>query len=192
MATEGVDFLYFVLGLLEQQPMSGYDIKRLLERLDGLIGSSSFGQIYPTLHTLLEEGWVTVNVVTRENRPPKKVYTIVQEGRQALQEWAEQPVPSGDSQKALVMRLILVRGHPQKGLMAHLRQRRAHVVAHRNALEELRGESEQTSRGWLLALDYGLAVTDAELGWLDHALDSTHKEPLPEEVVETTRVADAG
>ena len=83
MATEGVNFRYFVLGLLDQQPMSGYDIKRLLERLNGLIGSSSFGHIYPTLHTLLKEGWVTVNVVTREDRPPRKVYTIRQEGASA-------------------------------------------------------------------------------------------------------------
>ena len=76
--------------------------------------------------------------------------------------------------------------------MAHLRQRRAHVVAHRDALKELSGESEQAGAGWQLALDYGLAVADAELGWLDRALDQTPKEPFPEEVVETARVADAG
>jgi len=192
MATEGVNFHYFVLGLLDQQPMSGYDIKRLIERLNGLIGSSSFGHIYPTLHTLLENGWVTVNVVTRENRLPKKVYTIGQEGHKALHEWLEQPFPSSPSQKTLVMCLILAQGLPQRGLMAHLRQRRAHVVAHRDALKELSGESEQTGRGWQLALDYGLAVADAELGWLDRALDPTAKEPIPEKVVETARVADAG
>jgi DNA-binding PadR family transcriptional regulator len=192
MATEGVDFGYFVLGLLEQQPMSGYDIKRLLERLNGLIGSSSFGHIYPTLHTLLEEGRVTVHVVTRENRPPKKVYTIKQEGRHALQEWLEGPFPSGPSQKALVMRLILAQGPSQRGLMAHLQQRRAHVVAHCEALEELSAESEQAGRGWQMALNYGLAVADAELGWLDRALDATRKEPFPEEVVESARAAGAG
>jgi PadR family transcriptional regulator AphA len=192
MATEGVNFRYFVLGLLGQHPMSGYDIKRLLERLNGLIGSSSFGHIYPTLHTLLKEGWVTVNVVTRQDRPPKKVYTIKQEGRQALQEWLEQPFPSSPSQKVLVMRLILAQGLSQRGLTAHLRQRRAHVAAHRDALKELSGESEQAGRGWQLALDYGLAVADAELCWLNRALDPTSKEPLPEKVVETARVADAG
>jgi PadR family transcriptional regulator AphA len=192
MATEGVNFHYFVLGLLDQQPMSGYDIKRLIERLNGLIGSSSFGHIYPTLHTLLENGWVTVNVVTRENRPPKKVYTIGQEGRTALQEWLEQPFPSSPSQKGLVMRLILAHGSPQKGLMAHLRQRHAHVAAHRDALKELSGEPEQAGRGWQMALDYGLAVADAELGWLDRALDPTPKTPFPEEVLETARLVDAG
>jgi DNA-binding PadR family transcriptional regulator len=192
MATDGVNFRYFVLGLLDQRPMSGYDIKRLLERLSGLIGSSSFGHIYPTLHTLLEEGWVTVNVVTRQDRPPKKVYTIKQEGRQALQEWLEQPFPSNPSQKAMVMRLILAQGPPQGGLMSHLRQRRAHVVAHRAALRELSSESEQGGRGWQLALDYGLTVADAELGWLDRALDLAPREPFPEEVAGTTRVADTG
>jgi DNA-binding PadR family transcriptional regulator len=192
MATAGVNFRYFVLGLLHEQPMSGYDIKRLLERLNGLIGSSSFGHIYPTLHTLLEEEWVTVNVVTHENRPPRKVYTIKQQGRTALQEWLEQPFPSSPSQKALVMRLILAQGLPQRGLRAHLRQRHAHVAAHRDALKELSGEPEQVGRGWQMALDYGLAVADAELGWLDRALDQTPEEPFPEEVVETARVADAG
>jgi PadR family transcriptional regulator AphA len=192
MATEGLSFRYFVLGLLDQHPMSGYDIKRLLERLNGLIGSSSFGHIYPTLHSLLEEGWVTVNLVTREDRPSKKVYTIRQEGRKALQEWLEQPFPSSPSQKMLVMRLILARGLSQNGLMAHLRQRREHVVAHRDALKELSAESEQAGGGWQLALDYGLAVADAELGWLDHRLDQTPEEPFPEEVVETARLVNAG
>jgi DNA-binding PadR family transcriptional regulator len=192
MATASAHFRYFVLGLLGQQPMSGYDIKRLLERLNGLIGSSSFGHIYPALHTLLEEGWVAVNVVTHENRPPKKVYTIKQEGRTALQEWLEQPVPSSISQKSLVMRLILAQDLAQKGLMAHVRQRHAHVAAHRDALKELSGELEQAGRGWQLALNYGLAVADAELGWLDRALDQAPKEPFLEEVVETVRVADAG
>jgi hypothetical protein len=76
--------------------------------------------------------------------------------------------------------------------MAHLRQRRAHVVAHREALEELNGESERAGRGWQMALNYGLAVADAELGWLDRALDATRKEPFAEEVVESARAADAG
>ena len=98
MTTEGANFGYFVLGLLDQQPMSGYDVQRLLKRMKGLIGSSSFGHIYPALHTLLEEGWVTVNVVTHQDRPPKKVYTIKQEGRAALHEWLEQPFPSSPSQ----------------------------------------------------------------------------------------------
>ncbi len=76
--------------------------------------------------------------------------------------------------------------------MAHLRQRRAQVVSHRAALKEVSDESEKADAGWQLALDYGLAVADAELDWLDRALGPTPEEPFPEEVVESARVADAG
>jgi DNA-binding PadR family transcriptional regulator len=191
MTPKGVSFRCFILGLLDQQSMSGYDIKRLLDDLNGLTGGSSFGQIYPALHTLLKEGWVTVDVVTREGRPSKKVYTIKQKGRRALQEWLDQPLSSSPSKKALAMRLILAQGLPQRGLMAHLRQRHAQVVAHRDALEELSSELEQVGGGWQLALDYGMAVADAELTWLDRALDLASKEPSAKEVAETARAADA-
>lgn len=192
MATDGLNFRYFILGLLDRRPMSGYDIKRLLERLKGLLGGSSFGNIYPTLHALLKEGWVTVDVLTREDRPPKKVYTITQVGQQALQEWLTQPVLANLSQRALIMRLVLAQDAGMSELMACLHQRRAHVVVHQNALRELKSQSEQADAGWQCALDYGLAVADAELGWLDRALDQTPKEPFSEEVVQTAHVADVG
>jgi PadR family transcriptional regulator AphA len=180
--TGGASFRYVVLGLLEQRPMSGYDIKCLLERLSWLIGSSSFGNIYPTLHALLEDGLVTVDVVPHQDRPPRKVYTISQEGGRALQEWLAQPVPPSVSLKAFIMRLILAQDLAQEGLIAHLLQRRAQVAAHRDVLQgfsvsqgfsesqEFSDESVQARVGWRLALDYGLAVADTELAWLDRVL----------------------
>jgi DNA-binding PadR family transcriptional regulator len=189
MTTGGTSFRYFVLGLLAQQPMSGYDIKRLLERLKWLIGSSSFGNIYPTLHALLQDGWVTVDVITHNDRPPKKVYTIHEKGRQALQEWLDRLVPPKASMKAFVMRLILARDLDHSGLVAHLRQRRAQVISHRDALEEMSGESGQTGVGWQLALDYGLAVADTELNWLDRALSQTHA--FSKRIIENAPVGDA-
>jgi DNA-binding PadR family transcriptional regulator len=50
----------FVLGLLAQQPMSGYDIKRLLKSLGWLVDSPGFGGLYPALRALLGHGLVTM------------------------------------------------------------------------------------------------------------------------------------
>ena len=47
MPTGNRDFRYFILGLLSQQPMSGYDAKQYLESLGWLVGNPSFGAIYP-------------------------------------------------------------------------------------------------------------------------------------------------
>jgi PadR family transcriptional regulator AphA len=191
MINGGVSFRYVVLGLLAQRPMSGYDIKRLLECLSWLIGSSSFGNIYPTLHALLNDGLVTVDVVPHQDRPPRKVYTVSQEGRRALQEWLAQPVPPSASLKAFIMRLIVAQDLAQEGLIAHLAQRRAQVAAHRDALQGFSAGQEQAGVGWRLALDYGLAVADTELAWLDRALGQS-REPLHEEGVESIHSAEAG
>ena len=158
----------FILGLLTRQPMSGYDIKRFLKNLSWLIDSPSFGSLYPALHALLEDGLVTVEVIPQQDKPPRKIYSITDAGRETLQEWVGQPVASGASLKAFLMRLLLVSNLSQADLVAHLEQRRAQVATHLQQTTE--AIKEDSSLGERLALDYGLAVANAELAWLDNAL----------------------
>jgi PadR family transcriptional regulator AphA len=158
----------FILGLLTRQPMSGYDIKRFLKNLSWLIDSPSFGSLYPALHALLEDSLVTVEVIPQQDKPPRKIYTITDAGRETLQEWVGQPVASGASLKAFLMRLLLVSNLSQADLVAHLEQRRAQVATHLQQTAE--AMKEDSNLGERLALDYGLAVANAELAWLDNAL----------------------
>jgi DNA-binding PadR family transcriptional regulator len=190
MAT-GKSFGHFVLGLLDQRPMSGYDIKRLLERLSWLIGGASFGNIYPTLHALLKDELVTVDVESHHDKPLRKVYSINERGRQALQAWLKQAIPRNASPKAFVMRLILTRDLAEDTLTDHLQEWRAQIVSHIDVLKEMHNRSQQPGAGWHLALDYGLAVANTELMWLDRVNQSL-REPLPQLVNEGTRVIDAG
>jgi PadR family transcriptional regulator AphA len=162
---------HFVLGLLNRQPMSGYDIKRFLKRLSWLIDSPSFGSLYPALHALLKDELVTVEVVSCEDKPPRKIYTITEAGRRVLREWMDQPVTSNSSLKAFLMRLILASNFSHDGLTTHLQQRHAQVTTHRLALERASEVmSEDMDLGDRLALDYGLTVASAELMWLDRVL----------------------
>jgi DNA-binding PadR family transcriptional regulator len=87
-----VSIRHFILGLLNRQRMSGYDIRRFLKSLSWLIDSPSSGSLYPALHILLEDGLVTVEVVSRQDKPPRKIYSITETGRQAMREWVERPV----------------------------------------------------------------------------------------------------
>ena len=168
---------HFILGLLTKQPMSGYDIKRFLKSLRWLIDTPSFGSLYPALHALLEDDLVTVEVISRENKPSRKIYTIADAGRQVLQAWMEQPVASGASLKAFVMRLILASNLSHDGLITHLQRRRAQVAAHQLALEQTsRAMDESIDLGEHLTLDYGLDVATAELAWLDRTLDQLSRQ----------------
>jgi DNA-binding PadR family transcriptional regulator len=185
------NFGRFVLGLLDQQPMSGYDIKRLLQRLSWLIGGASFGNIYPTLHTLLKDELVTVNVESHQDKPLRKIYSINEQGRQALQAWLKQPIPHNASPKAFVMRLILTRDLTEDTLIAFLQDWHAKIVSHLDVLREMNSRAEQPSVGWHLAIDYGLAVANTERMWLDRVTQSL-KEPLSELIDEGARVIDMG
>jgi PadR family transcriptional regulator AphA len=187
MSAGSISFRHFILGLLTQQPMSGYDIKRVLKSLGWLLGNPSFGSLYPALHTLLKDSLAVVDVDSRQNKPSRKIYSITEAGRQALEEWINQPVGPNTSIKAFVMRLVLADNLSNAGLISQLYQRRAQVATHRADLEQMVQElDDQTSSGQRLALDYGLALADSELAWLDSALNRLSRQPLPMEVVESS------
>lgn len=178
MAAGTVSLRYFVLGVLAQESMSGYDIKRFLKSLNWLIGSPSGGSLYPILRSLLKEGLVTVEVIPGVDRPPKKVYTITEAGRQEFRSWIEQPVAPGAPLKAFVMRLLLADSHPQRRFLANLQQRRVQVAAHSSALACARAEEAvNDDLGQQLAIDYGLALARAELAWLDSTLERLSRQP---------------
>ena len=174
-----VSIRHFILGLLTRQPMSGYDVKRFLKSLSWLIDSPSFGSLYPALHALLEDGLVTMEILFREDKPPRKIYSITERGRQALQEWMDGPVTPGVSLKAFVMRLILASNLSPASLIVHLEQRHSQVAAHQLAVEQAaQATDDDMDLGERLALDYGLAVAAAELAWLDRALAQLSDRPL--------------
>jgi PadR family transcriptional regulator AphA len=167
--TKGIRHL--VLGLLTQKPMSGYDIKRFLKSVSWLIDVPSLGSLYPSLHALLRDGLVTMEVVARQDRPPRKIYTITEAGDKVLRVWLGQPADSNVSLKKFVLRLILAGQLSQVGLLAHLEQRRARVTAQKAVLEQaVEDKDENTDLGERLMLDYGLSLATAELAWLDSTL----------------------
>ena len=162
---------HLILGLLVQRPMSGYDIKRLLKGFSWLVGSPSFGSLYPALRSLLEEGLVMEECVSFQNKRGRRSYCITEAGKQALQEWSHQPAEPDASLKSFVMRLILAGNFSRPGLFAHLQQRRSQVAVHRATLNQMMGspdkEMEPEQR---LAHDFGLALATAELSWLDRTI----------------------
>ena len=152
-----------------------------------MLGNPSFGTIYPALHALLKDGLVTVDVVPHPSRPPRKIYTITEAGKQALQEWIVQPPPSSIGLRAFVMRLVMAGDSTQAGLVAHLRQRQESVAGHRSALEQAVGElGEQASLGVLVAIEYGLAIASAELAWLEGKLGQQSTETGADPSTEAT------
>jgi DNA-binding PadR family transcriptional regulator len=161
--------------------MSGYDIKRFLKGLSWLIGSPSSGSLYPVLRALREDGLVSLEVVPGVDKPPRKIYSIEEPGRQSLQAWIEEPIASELPLKAFVMRLLLAGSFPPANLAAYLRQRRTQVATQQADLVRMT-ETLHTGAdlGLNLALNYGLELASAEVAWLDSTLDGLSNGPAAE------------
>lgn len=80
---------YSILGLLHYKPMHGYRLKEHLERNFGHMWSINYGQIYPNLKKMKNEGLISMQEEVRqgEKGPPRKRYSITEEGRSVFQDW---------------------------------------------------------------------------------------------------------
>lgn len=80
-----------VLGLLSYEPMTGYDIKKMVDLSVSHFWPAVQSQIYKTLGRMEADGWLTVETIPQEPRPPRKVYAITETGRTELLAWLEAP-----------------------------------------------------------------------------------------------------
>jgi PadR family transcriptional regulator, phenolic acid-responsive transcriptional regulator len=78
---------YAILGLLHYQNMHGYRIKRHIERHFGHMWSINYGQIYPNLKRMEDEGLVTKKEEARSGTPSRKLYSVTTAGREAFARW---------------------------------------------------------------------------------------------------------
>jgi PadR family transcriptional regulator AphA len=77
---------YVILGLLYERPGSGYDIKQTADNSTRHFWAISFGQIYPELKRLTDEGLVEVEENPTGSRQ-RNLYRITEAGREALAFW---------------------------------------------------------------------------------------------------------
>jgi len=79
-----------ILKMLAIEPMNGWSISQQLKRASKDVLQVSDGSLYPALHKLEHEGWVSAEWRPSENNRQAKYYTLTRAGRQALARETEQ------------------------------------------------------------------------------------------------------
>ena len=83
----------WLLLLLSDKPMYGYEIIRELERRFSGYWSPKTGTIYPALEKLEENGFITGQIEFRDHGPDRKHYAITDKGKEelksAMAQWAK-------------------------------------------------------------------------------------------------------
>ena len=123
-----------VLGLLALAPRSGYDIKTVVDRSTRFFWAASYGQIYPELKRLEEEG-----LVEGEDQPnggrSRRVYRLTVAGREALHDWLLGPTVTIELRDESLLRLFFADALPHDEALMLLEGRKR---GHEQYLEMLR------------------------------------------------------
>lgn len=69
-----------ILGLLRNQSLTGYDMKKAMQKSPFIYWSGNNSQIYRALAELEDEGFVSVEVKHGDASPTKKIYTLTDRG----------------------------------------------------------------------------------------------------------------
>lgn len=79
-----------VLKMLALEPMNGWSISQQLKQVSKDVLQVSDGSLYPSLHKLEHEGWITSEWRPSANNRRAKFYSLTRAGRRALAREAEQ------------------------------------------------------------------------------------------------------
>ncbi len=155
---------YALLGLLEQQPRHGYDLKRLVDRYFAPDHPVAFAQVYSTLGRLEQRGRVRLEAIERAEGPDRRRYAITDEGVHELERWLEQPLdPEPHLQASLFTKVVLaiLSGRPVEPVVDAERH------AHLERMRELTALRRSATLPLALLADYALFHLEADLRWLD-------------------------
>jgi PadR family transcriptional regulator, regulatory protein AphA len=169
-----------ILGFLNYEPMTGYDIKKIVDTSVAHFWPAVQSQIYKTLGRMESDEWLTVETIPQEPRPPRKVYSITEKGQRELLRWLETPQPPAEARLAWLIQVFFAGNLSDEKVLALLEHQ---LSIHRRRLqgfsqipeekcEEMSEDDPRDRFFWLLTVDYGVANAIAQTRWLEKAIET--------------------
>ncbi len=174
-----------VLGLLKEQDMHGYELKKRLSDVFGLASAVSFGSLYPALSRLEAAGAITVvgagegaeegadaGTTTPEwrSRRRRKVYAITARGAAMFGELLASSQSGGEDERSFNLRLAFARYLPPEGRLGLLEQRRA-VLGERLAQVAARARARRDDRYMRVLAERQQEALSRDVSWLDDLIE---------------------
>lgn len=159
---------FAILGLLQDQPRHGYELKRALGDLG--FWQVSFGSLYPALRRLEKKG--LIEATTGEGR--RKAYRITATGVDALQEMLADGTTGRDSDRSFQLRLAFLGNLEPTKRLAVLEDRRQALQERlhgaRRSFKGARGDRGGMDRYRLALMERRVHSTEADIAWLDELI----------------------
>jgi len=168
---------FIILGLLNQQPRTGYDLTKAFDHEIGEFWQAQHSQIYPQLKRLEAQGLITHEIIISGEKLEKKRYHITSTGQALLTTWITAGTPELTATKdEFILKLYFVRTNRDPRLPEMITEQ---LQLHRDKLQHLEQrlatvfptkQSQVENFGHYLILQHALGRETYYVTWLQQTL----------------------
>ena len=180
-----------LLGLLVYRPMTGYELKQFFDSTVQHFWNAELSQIYPTLKSIEENGWVEKHIEVQESRPNRKVYEITDPGRDEFLRWVREPMLPADMRDAFMIKVFFGTEMPVEDMLVLMRrQMEEHQMelafsdtVLRQRIREACEHEEYTPKHalyWSLTLEMAMSYRRAYIEWCEKSMKMLEESLLEE------------
>lgn len=113
---------YVLLGLLQEEELSGYEMKKNIDIRMSFFWQESFGQIYPELREMIEEELIAFSNTASTGRIKREkiIYKITPKGEKELKGWMEAENEKDTSRSEFLLKMFLSTGKNKEEMRKHI------------------------------------------------------------------------
>ena len=163
---------FAILGLLKEQDLHGYEIRKRLGEILGPIARLSFGTLYPALNRLETEGAIKVLDVTKSRtgfttERGRKIYTLTDTGTEVFAKLLETNAGAQDDDKAFAIRMAFARYLPKEARLRFLMHRREQLGAQLVEAKQNLAVRTNLDNYRRSLMEHSTETTRMDIAWLD-------------------------
>ena len=184
-----------VLGVLHDDPMHGYELRKRLTALLGAFRACSFGSLYPTLRRLQRRGFIVEDERAEDlragrgktwSRRARRVYKLTADGKEYFATLLADAGPQTWEDGCFGVHMAFFSRTPAEVRMRILEGRRRRVEERREGLRAaLARAGDQIDRYTLELHRMGLDTSEREVRWLNELI--AHEQANPAALPDDTR-----
>jgi len=173
-----------ILGLLQESPLHGYELRKRLNTLLGSFRAFSYGSLYPCLKSLLAAGLIA------EERPgpdaggagrrSRIVYKLTAEGKEHLQQLLAESGPAAWEDDGFGVRFAFFSRTDAATRLRILEGRRSRLEERVEGFRTALSRTRERLDSYTLELQrHGLESVEREVRWLSELIDDERRRESP-------------
>lgn len=166
-----------ILGLLQDGPMHGYELRKRLNAMLGTFRAISYGSLYPALKAMLAQGLIVEDGPADAGAPAlsgkraRIVYKLTPDGKEQFQQLLDESGPEAWEDERFDVHFAFFGRTASDARLRILQGRRSRMEERRASLRAALGRTRERLDDYTLALQqHGLEGVEREVRWLNELI----------------------